>query len=137
MAKIILNGRFGGYGWSLQGIAEILKRKGAVNVSVDTDNWTVSGVLNGKKVNPCIIDREDPVAIQVLEDMGSEFCSSVSAKLYIEEYDADDFIPSVDEYDGLESLELTPRVTEERIRSCGNIDEVVKLLRRLHVIVQE
>lgn len=138
MAKIILNGCFGGYHWSTQGIEEVLKRKGATDITVDSGLCAeVHGTLNGEKVDVYNLDREDPVAIQVLEDMGSKFCSSDFSKLYIEEYDADDFIPSVDDYDGMESLELTPRVTEKRIRACRSMDEVVDLLRRLKVIVQE
>jgi hypothetical protein len=138
MAKIILNGCFGGYHWSTRGIVEVLKRKGATGIRVDSGFFPeVHGILNGEMVDVYNLDREDTVAIQVLEDMGSKFCSSDFSELYIEEYNADDFIPSVDEYDGMESLELTPRVTEERIRACRSIDEVVEFLRRLKVIVQE
>ena len=138
MAKIILNGCFGGYHWSTQGIVEVLKRKGATSIRVDSGFFPeVHGILNGEMVDVCNLDREDPVAIQVLEDMGSKFCSSDFSELYVEEYNADDFIPSMDEYDGMESLELTPRVTEERIRACRSINEVVEFLRRLKVIVQE
>ena len=138
MAKIILNGCFGGYHWSPEGIIEVLKRKGATNITVD-DGFCkeVHATLNGEKVDVYNLDREDPVAIQVLEDMGSKFCSSNFSELFIEEYDENDFIPSIDEYDGMESLELTPRVTEARIRACRSIDEVIDLLRRLKVIVQE
>lgn len=139
MAKVILNGCYGGYGWSKQGIVEVLKRKGATNIRIDGDNFIheVNAVLNGEAITVYDIDREDPVAIQVLEEKGSKFCSSAFAKLYIKEYDADDFIPNIDEYDGMETLELTPRVTEERIRACRNINEVVELLRRLKVIANE
>lgn len=139
MAKVILNGRFGGYGWSTKGIVEVLKRKGATNIRAGGDGFIheVNAVLNGEEITVYDIDREDPVAIQVLEEMGSKFCSDGFAKLYIQEYDADDFIPNIDEYDGMETLELTPRVTEKRIRSCRNIDEVVELLRRLKVIANE
>ena len=105
MAKIILNGCFGGYGWSIQGIAEVLKRKGANSIHVDSGFCPeVHGILNGEMVDVYNIDRENPVAIQVLEDMGSKFCSSNFSKLYIEEYNENDFIPSIDEYDGCESI---------------------------------
>ena len=115
-----------------------LKRKGATNITVD-DGFCkeVHGIINGEKVDVYNLDREDPIAIQVLEEKGSKFCSSEFSELFIEEYDENDFIPSVDEYDGMESLELTPRVTEARIRACRSIDEVINLLRRLKVIVQE
>ena len=138
MAKIILNGCFGGYHWSTQGIEEVLKRKGATNITVDSGFAPeVHGILNGEKVDVYNLDRDDPVAIQVLEEKGSKFCSSSFSNLYIEEYDENDFIADIDEYDGNESLKLIPRITEKRIRACRNIDEVVELLRRTRVFVHE
>jgi hypothetical protein len=138
MAKIILNGCFGGYHWSVEGIIEVLKRKGATNITVD-DGFCkeVHGIINGEKVDVYNLDRKDPVAIQVLEEKGSKFCSSNFSNLYIEEYDENDFIADIDEYDGSETLELIPRITEKRIRACRNIDEVVELLRRTGVFVHE
>jgi len=138
MAKIILNGCFGGYHWSPEGIIEVLKRKGATNITVD-DGFApeVHGILNGEKVDIYNLDRKDPVAIQVLEEKGSKFCSSDFSNLYVEEYDENDFIADIDEYDGNESLKLIPCITEKRIRACRNIDEVVELLRRTRVFVHE
>ena len=139
MAKVILNGCFGGYHWSVEGIAEVMKRKGATAIRISKDSIfkEVIAVVNGEMVTCSNLDREDPIAIQVLEEKGSKFCSSEFSKLFVEEYDENDFIPSIDEYDGMESLELTPRVTEARIRACRSIDEVIDLLRRLKVIVRE
>ena len=139
MAKIILNGCYGGYHWSVEGIAEVMKRKGATAVRIGGDRLfkEVIAVVNGETVTCSNLDREDPIAIQVLEEKGSKFCSSEFSELFVEEYDENDFIPNIDEYDGMESLELIPRVTEKRIRACRSIDEVVELLYRLKVIVQE
>lgn len=138
MAKIILNGCFGGYRWSVEGIAEVMKRKGATVVRIrDRVFKEVIAVINGEMVTCSTLDREDPIAIQVLEEKGSKFCSSEFSELFVEEYDENDFIPSINEYDGMESLELIPRVTEKRIRACRSINEVVELLYRLKVIVPE
>lgn len=139
MAKIILNGCYGGYQWSVEGIAEVMKRKGATAVRISGDRLfkEVIAVVNGEMVTCSNLDREDPIAIQVLEEKGSKFCSSEFSELFVVEYNENDFIPNIDEYDGMESLELIPRVTEKRIRACRSIDEVVELLYRLKVIVQE
>jgi len=81
--------------------------------------------------NKYSIDREDPDAIAVFEEFGPVFCSGEHAKLYLDEYDDEDWVADIDEYDGMETLDLQPRLTEKRVRACKNIDEVVELLRRL------
>lgn len=83
------------------------------------------------------IPRYDNTAIAVLEEYGSEFCSSEHADLYIEEYDENDFIARIDEYDGSESLELIPLITESRIRACKSVDEIVAFLKRCNAFVRE
>ena len=118
MAKIIINRCFGGYGWSEQALREISARKGERR----DEYW--DGDL-----------REDQVAIAVLEEYGSEWCSSKFAKLDIATYNEEDYIADIDEYDGAESLKLIPRITESRIRNCRNVDEIVDLLGRLNVLV--
>ena len=120
MAKYIINACFGGYGWSEQALCEISARKGE---RADYDSAWDDDL------------REDPVAISVLEEYGSEWCSSDFAELEIAEYDETLFLPNVDECDGLESLELIPKLTEERIRSCRDVNEIVDLLRRTKVLL--
>lgn len=83
------------------------------------------------------IDREDPVAIQLLEEKGSEYCSSEWSKLYIEEYDPEDWIADIDEYDGMESLELIANLTRDKVKKCKSIDEVIRLLERLNLLKGE
>ena len=173
MTKIILNGCYGGYGWSMKGVYAVLQKKNKKNLrfvaeaypnpgnrvelEVSESQWLkmaesisqhnnkcgpngmyISDVHivdeDGKKWFWLSIDREDPDAIEVLERLGSEYCSSDYAKLYIEEYDENLFVADIDEYDGVESLELKPNLTEERIRACSSIDEVVKLLKETRAI---
>lgn len=132
MKKIILNACYGGYSWSQAGISEVLARKAATDIHPVDDVWsdTVKARLNGKPVTvSCLdVDRDDPIAIAVLEEKGPEFCSGKSADLVIEEYDDDKFIAHIDEYDGLESLKLIPKLSEKRIRECSSVDEIVALL---------
>lgn len=74
------------------------------------------------------IDREDPVAIQLLEEKGTEYCSGPHARLVIQEYDSENWFANISEYDGIESLDLKPRVTRQKIRDCKNTEEVIKYL---------
>ena len=148
MKKIILNTCFGGYGWSRAAILDYLDRIGAtLEFKLRTGfadyvpstkeaylkgNYGVSVFANGKWIHS--IDREDPVAIQLLEESGSEYCSGNNANLVIEEYDDALFKPIVDEYDGAESLELYPCIAESRIRECSTMDEVVDLLKQVNIV---
>ncbi|MBP5423863.1 MAG: hypothetical protein J6W49_04705 [Paludibacteraceae bacterium] len=111
MAKIILNGCFGGYSWSDKAIQELSEIKGK---KVNSREWLL---------------REDPDAIALIETKGSKYCSGIFAELYVEEYDEELWIPDIHEYDGTETLDLTPRLTEKQIRACKNMDEVVELLK--------
>ena len=74
------------------------------------------------------IDREDPVAIQLLEEKGTKYCSGPHARLTIQEYDSENWVADISEYDGIESLDLKPRVTKQKIRDCKNTEEVIKYL---------
>ena len=162
MAKIILNGRFGGYGWSYPALIEILERKNDVeviryfdhigehpntkDVEVSKEEFLASKSW-GKHIEYRNVNRrswvyisandfeeklrEDPDAIAVLEERGKEYCSGDTSSLYVDEYDENLFSPYVSEYDGMESLTLIPKLSEERIRSCKDVDEIVELLRNM------
>jgi hypothetical protein len=137
MAKIILNSCFGGYGWSALGIVKYLAAGGAQDIHITRDDYCteVKAVLNGEPVeyHQYSIGREDPIAISTLERWGSKLCSGSHAELKIAEYDEDLFIANIDDYDGFESLDLIPRLTESRIRACKDVDEIVDLLRKMNV----
>ncbi len=136
MAKIILNECFGGYNYSPEALADIYRMKGET-VTVKPGRMHDEVYIYDFRVYGSVIERDDPEAIKLLEEKGSEYCSGVYSKLVIQEYDEKDYIANIDEYDGVESLHLIPRITEARIRECGNIDEVVALLSRLKVFVNE
>ena len=131
MQKVILNKCYGGYGWSNDAVAEYLKRKSPKSDIVKGNNGVF---LNGCFFYDGNITRVDPVAIELLEEKGSDFCSGQFSELAIEEYDDQYFDFEIDEYDGIESLRLIPKLSEEQIRSCDSIDEIIELLRKCDVI---
>lgn len=135
MKKVIVNHCFGGYGWSDAAVKEILRRKGFADIEVRNNGLFSSFYVNEAPFYDDDIDREDPVAIQILEEFGSAFCSGLYSQLAIEEYDDSLFRYEIDEYDGVEHLTLFPAMTEDRVRSCGSMDEVINLLSRCGVIV--
>ena len=167
MQKIIINDCYGGYRWSDDAILDYLKRKGIKDIrlikyvkgeEVDTSEEEFRTLKSSKDIlvkgkdipertwcekdkwysfNCKEIDREDPIAIQLLEEKGTEYCSGEYAKLIIEEYDSDNWIAYINQYDGDETLKLKPRLTKERVRSCKNIEEVVELLNFFDLFVSE
>ena len=74
------------------------------------------------------IDRKDPIGIQLLEEKGSEYCSGKYSQLVIEEYDDENWVANIDEYDGNEDLDLMPLVRKSKIRDCKNMEEVIEYL---------
>jgi len=147
LAKIVLNGCYGGFHWSNRAIVEILKRKGVLDKTTFVrTKWgeapteiSESEYVEGERYSMYHVNdeswegfdlRDDPDAIAVLEEKGSNFCSGSCSELYIEEYDEELFIPKIEEYDGSETLDLIPNLTEEKVRNCNTIDEVVELLRK-------
>lgn len=172
MEKVILNGCFGGYSWSIKGVWAIIQKKDIPvkfmatvypkpgesedvelseseffrierslkdgNSDCGPNGWYVSDLYfednDGNCYNEHSISRTDPIAIAVLESLGSEYCSTRYSDLYVDEYDDNLFDWDIDEYDGVENLKLIPKLSEERIRNCKSIDEIVDLLRKTNVI---
>lgn len=108
------------------------------NSQCGPNGWHVSNLYfldnDGNYYEEHSIDRTDPVAIEVLESLGQKYCSNSYSELYIDEYDDDLFDWGIDEYDGVESLKLIPKLSEERIRNCKSVDEIINLLRKTNVI---
>jgi hypothetical protein len=151
MKKVILNKCFGGYEWSRAAALDYVERSGMNHIMFM--KWVKGGksiaatkeqyLANEYGVEMYIcksrfyegsISRTDPIAIQLFEEKGSEYCSGPNSKLEIEEYDDEFFGYDIYDYDGIEDLELTPMLTEDRIRKCGSIDKIVELLYSCNVL---
>ena len=159
MKKVVLNGCFGGFGLSTLALVEILKRKGKTPYVFeevghkkyvlrdinDVYNGNVNGygtfVYDNPEQNPngyywsYSFDRDDVDLIAVVEELG-EKANCSCADLYIEEYDDENYIYSIDEYDGNESLELIPVVSEKRLEKCKSTKEIVDYLKSLGINVK-
>ena len=153
--KVILNGCYGGYGWSKQGVLEVLKAKGFHDLHCmvggeganwmkydeipeedfvsNNRSWYVS-IGNDTDSRYSKFDREDPEAIAILEKFGSDFCSDKHADLYIDEFDDEFFDYDIDEYDGIENLRLKPSITREQVLACNSVADVADLLEKIGVI---
>lgn len=155
MRKVILNKCFGGYVLSPLFIAEYLDRIGAPNVTFHKTVYADDGERyeipitrdefvegSGFRYHACVNgewfyqdDRTDPVAIAILEELGSEACSGYAAKLEIEEYDETKYAARIDEHDGKESLSLILLLTPDMIRACKSTDEIIDLLAKINAFV--
>lgn len=123
MKKIIINRCFGGFAFSEKAFKLINEKKGLT----ESDENYFRSAWDERL-------RFDPDAISVLEEYGADFCNGGCAKLLIEEFDDTMYDFRIDEYDGLESLELLPSIPEETIRACKSTDEIVDILKKVGVI---
>lgn len=120
MKKVVLNNCYGGFGLSEVGATEILKRKGS------SEDW--HRLAYG-------IERHDTDLIAVLEELGAAVVGDDYSELVIEEYDEENFTYEINEYDGWESLELIPVVSEKRVAACGSTKEIMDYLESLGINV--
>lgn len=151
MKKVILNKCFGGYDWSRAAVMDYIERANMQHIKFVkyvrggnvvpatkeeylANEYGVKVLISDRQFSKFCISRTDPVAIQLLEEKGSEYCSGPNSKLEIEEYDDDLFDYDIDEYDGVEDLDLIPRLNEDRIRKCGSVDKIVELLYACNVL---
>ena len=128
--KIVINSCYGGFGLSNDAVMEYAKRKGMKLFSEEsnfgTNHYYTVPVEEFKKIEAqCIksknydksnklyfcerdIERNDPILVKVVEDMGSEKASGAYAELRVVEI-PDDVQWEIDEYDGWESVDEVHR----------------------------
>lgn len=124
MTKIVYNACYGGFGLSHEAVMRYAKLKGLTlypkkqfsfysyytvpveeykKVAEHCDKTKIYTELSDLYFSPCDIQRDDPILVQVVEELGTEACGNY-ARLEIME------VPSgtrykIDEYDGNESIE--------------------------------
>jgi hypothetical protein len=161
MAKVVLNGCYGGYGLSTLAMVEVLKRKGKTpyvfkkefgteeKVLCETENYEEREngkhyffyVYDNKEMNydgyysDYDFERNDPDVIAVVEELGDK-ANGYCASLFIDEYDDENFTYWIDEYDGIESLMLEPVVSEKRLAECKSTKEIVEYLESININVK-
>lgn len=84
MSKVVINVCYGGFGLSEKAIDRFLE-------------------LSGKSLNFDTIERDDPILVQVVEELGSN-SFDLGTKLKVVEVPAGQLY-RIDEYDGFESIE--------------------------------
>ena len=121
MTKVVYNARYGGFGLSKEAVLRYAELKG-ITLYEYKDKHTMSGFhmwtkvpqeeydkmnreqQNGLWFSDDDIDRDDPILVQVVEELGSEKASGRCANLVVED------IPKgtayrITEYDGYETIE--------------------------------
>ena len=137
MKEVVLNGCYGGFELSMDGIMEVLKRKGLIPIKELGDIF-LYGVIasDGNEYNINSFDREDKELIKVIKECGSEFISGSGSCLKIETYDDEKFTYTIAEYDGKESLLLKPVVLESKLVQCKDIQDILDYLESLNINVK-
>jgi hypothetical protein len=109
--KIVINSEHGGFGLSDEAMELYLTRKGLPFVK---EEWKYNrfSFLKPDNKNQCYLDfeieRNDPVLVQIVEELGDE-ANSMYASLKIVEI-PDDVKWYVGEYDGMESVHEEHRI---------------------------
>lgn len=75
--------------------------------------------------------RDDPKLVECVEVLGEE-ANGWCAELVVEEYDDYNYTYGIGEYDGLESLNLSPIVHVSKIKTMST-DEIVEYLTSLGI----
>jgi hypothetical protein len=106
--NVIINKCYGGYGLSNEAIALYLTKKG-IEYSFDGRNF----IVDDQRFFVYTIQRHDPVLIEVIKELGNKANGSCAELQIIS-------IPkhagySLDEYDGMETIETWMTVTTEQL----------------------
>ena len=122
MKKVVINACYGGFGISEQAKEDLAKKKG---MSVDDISIYLFDM-----------DRDDTDLISLIEEKGVEYVNGELSSLTVEEYDEEKYSYSINEYDGWESLELIPIVSEKKIAECASSSEIMDYLESLGIEVK-
>ena len=99
MAKVVYNGCFGGFGLSSVAVIAMadLGHEAARLAVVEsrTDEYALDRFAR-------LVDRHDPILVQVVETLGPNVSGGRCSKLFVAELAGDRYI--VEEYDGSESV---------------------------------
>ena len=103
--KVLVNVCYGGYGISLEAEQLYFTKKG-ISFELIEEKYGRGKYLIDGEVAYAELDRDDPILIEVVEEIGSERASGEHAELLISEIpDGCDY--SIHEYDGIEYIDST------------------------------
>lgn len=114
MKKVVLNYCFGGYG---------LSKKAYEFLGLPWDGF-------GYAYED---DRDNPKLVECVETLGRE-ANGYFAELAVEEYDDYNYTCEIGEYDGYESLGLTPIVHKSKIETM-TVNEIIEYLTSINIRV--
>lgn len=120
MTKIVLNYRYGGFG-----------------LSNEAENWLTShGVEDIYTFYPHK-NRTNPLLVKCVEELGAAADGSY-AHLSIEEFDEEFYDYTISEYDGVESLNLIPKIRRSQLAKfmeTGDFNSLMNYLKKMGVNV--
>ena len=114
MKKVVLNYCFGGYG---------LSKKAYEFLGLPWDGFGFAYED----------DRDNPKLVECVETLGEE-ANGLCAELAVEEYDDHNYVYTISEYDGNESLVLTPIVHKSKIETM-TVNEIIEYLTSLNILL--
>jgi len=103
--KVLVNDCYGGYGISLEAELLYFTKKGISFELLEEKYGRGKYLIDGEEVY-AELDRDDPILIEVVEEIGSERASGIHAELSISEI-PDGCEYSIHEYDGTEYIDST------------------------------
>ena len=116
MKKVVLNNCFGGFS---------LSRKAYEFLGLPWDGYGFTSIYR--------YDRENQKLVECVETLGGE-ASGQFAELVVEEFDDYNYVYEIHEYDGRESLVLTPIVHKSKIETM-TVNEIVEYLASIDIQV--
>lgn len=132
--KLLINVCYGGYGISDEAIVLWAQKKNIALIKNTTEYGDYSYYMDGDKIiSGHAIDRNDPVIIEVFEELGSERTSGMHGELALVEL-PDGCEYDITEYDGWESIsntwinvsvkELIEGLSPDRLEAALNVSSI-------------